>query len=391
MSLTYRSPQGRELCQFAGNPETIAQTAADYIALGTAMGTTADTLRDIGDSQISLGTNRLKEDAEALESDLRNAAVRYADTGNALSPYAPALEAARLAYTTNESAIRAAMTAYQTSLDDLLAPPAAPGAEPADDGGPSPAQAADNAEEALRDAWQPFDSAFDTWETAYEAAADGVAAAMDAAGNDDGKWDWITDALRIIGYAIVVLAIAALFVVSSPWSTILLAATIALSAVHLAGTAYLYANGKATLSDLAWSAFGLVTAGAGGLLARGMRTAGTAGDDLLNASRLAQDLPVFTRGARGFSMPTVPGFVNPFSTLARGQSWAALNQWGPRLTQWAATPARSGTVAAAWGEAVSSAVPRIGALGYANVGTWAAGFLAGAYTSSPAYAPTGRR
>ena len=391
MSLLHSSPDGNELRQFAGNPEIIEKTAGDYKTLGEAMATTADTLRDIADSQISMGTNRLKEDADKLEGDLRKAAVRYEETGIALEPYGPALADARHAYTTHRGAITVAMEAYRTALNASFAPVTPTPDAPADDG-PTPAETLEAAEQDLRDAWKPFDTAFSTWESAYEKAADGVAEAMDAADNDDGKWDWIADALKIIGYAIIVLAVAALFVVSSPWSSIILAATITLSAVHLAGTAYLYANGKASLSDVLWSAFGLVTAGAGGLLARGVNAAARPGSSILNASNLAQDLPVFTRGARGFSMPRIPSglSVNPFSTLMRGQSWAVLNKWGGNLTQWASTPARSGTIAAAWGDMVVEAVPKIGARGWASLGNWIAGTGGGVFTSTPFYTPVGR-
>ncbi|WP_019181661.1 hypothetical protein [Microbacterium yannicii] len=388
MSLLHRSPDGHELRQFAGEPDVIATTAADYQNLGASMDTTADTLRDIGDSQISLGTDRLKEDAEALVGDLRKAAVRYEQTGLALAPYATALEEARNAYLQHEPAIRAAMTTYQSAFDDALTPVLAD----EEQDGPTPAETLDSAEQDLRDAWRPFDTAFGLWEEAFERAADGVAEAMDAADNDDGKWDWISDALKYIGYAIIVLAVVALFVVSSPWSSILLAATIALSAIHLAGTVYLYANGKASLSDVLWSTFGLVTAGAGGLLAKSIKAAGATGDDILRASTIAQDLPIFTRGARGFSMPRLPAgiTVNPFSTLMRGQNWAILNKWGGSLGQWASTPARSGTIAAAWGDAVLDAVPTIGAKGWASLASWAGGIGGGIFTSTPFYTPTGR-
>lgn len=388
--LLVRSPQWNELEQFDGNADAIEKTARDYRILGRAMVRTADTLRDITESQVSKGTDRLKDDAEKLEGDLRKAAVRYLNTGEALKNYPEALRTAKGEYTKNAPLIRDAMDAYREAETTAFAPPVKD--EDTPDEGKSPMQKLGDAEDDLRDAWKPFDTAFSAWETAYERAADGVAEAMDKADNDDGKWDWIADALKIIGYAIIVLAVAALFVVSSPWSTILLAATIALSAIHLAGTIYLYANGKASLSDVLWSTFGLVTAGAGGLLSRGMRGAAAGADDLLGASRIASDLPVFTRGARGFSMPNIPSglAVNPFSTMARGQSWAVLNKWGGSLSQWASTPARSGTIAAAWGEAVTEAVPRIGAVGFANVGNWTAGFLGGVYSSSPFYQSWGR-
>ena len=161
MSLLHRSPDGNELRQFAGNPEIIEKTAGDYKTLGEAMATTADTLRDIADSQISMGTNRLKEDADKLEGDLRKAAVRYEETGIALEPYGPALADARHAYTTHRSAITVAMEAYRTALNASFAPVTPTPDAPADDG-PTPAETLEAAEQDLRDAWKPFDTAFST-------------------------------------------------------------------------------------------------------------------------------------------------------------------------------------------------------------------------------------
>lgn len=122
-----------------------------------------------------------------------------------------------------------------------------------------------------------------------------------------------------IGYAIIAIAVVALFVVSSPWSTILLAATLALSAIHLAGTIYMYANGKASQSDVLWSTFGLVTAGVGGLASRSIRlaTAANGGEALVTASQTASKFPSFASGVRTASMPQLSGFTNPFDSGAR--------------------------------------------------------------------------
>lgn len=388
---------GNELRQFDGTPETIASTAEQYKTLGAAMKRTADTLRDIAASQISQGTEKLKEDAENIESDLRQAGVRYEGTGTALAPYATALETARLWYTTNHAALEAAETSYSTAVADQQEAMWSPttDAEQHSEELRDAANAVDSASEAREDLWRAYDSAFSAWQEAFDTAADGVADAMDAADNDDGFWGAIATALEYIGYAIIAIAVVALFVVSSPWSTILLAATLALSAIHLAGTIYMYANGKASLSDVLWSTFGLVTAGVGGLAARSIRlaTAANGGQSLLNASQSASRLPVFASGVRTSSMPGLGGFVNPFSTLARGSQWASLNRWGNALADWTARSGpRSATIADAWADAVVSAVPRIGGAGVTSVGSWVAGVAGGVYSSptNPFYYSFGR-
>lgn len=388
---------GNELRQFEGTPDTIAATAEQYKTLGAAMKRTADTLRDIADSQISQGTEKLKEDAENLESDLRQAGVRYEGTGTALAPYATALETARLWYTRNHAALEAAETSYTTALADQQEAVWSPttDADQHSEDLRDAANAVNAASEAREELWQAYDSVFAAWEEAFDTAADGVADAMDAADNDDGFWGAIATALEYIGYAIIAIAVVALFVVSSPWSTILLAATLALSAIHLTGTIYLYANGKASLSDVLWSTFGLVTAGIGGLASRSIRlaTAANGGESLLSASQSASRLPVFASGVRTSSMPGLGGFVNPFSTLARGPEWAALNRWGNALADWTARSGpRSATIADAWADAVVSAVPRIGGAGVTSVGSWVAGVAGGVYSSptNPFYYSFGR-
>ncbi|UPL18572.1 apolipoprotein A1/A4/E family protein [Microbacterium aurugineum] len=388
---------GHELRQFEGIPETIAATATQYTNLGAAMKRTADTLRDIAASQISQGTEKLKQDAESIESDLRQAGIRYEGTGTALAPYATALETARAWYTNNHQELESAETAYHSAVSDqqdALWIPAADADQQSEDLMDA-ANAVTAASEAREDLWRAFDSTFSAWEAAFDTAADGVADAIDAADNDDGFWGTIASALVYIGYAIIAIAVVALFVVSSPWSTILLAATLALSAIHLAGTIYMYANGKASQSDVLWSTFGLVTAGVGGLASRSIRlaTAANGGEALVTASQTASKFPSFASGVRTASMPQLSGFTNPFSTLARGSEWAALNKWGTALADWAAKSGpRSATIADAWADAVLSTVPKIGGAGVTSVGSWVAGVAGGFYSSpiNPFYYSFGR-
>jgi len=381
-----RSPfTGHELRQFEGSVETISATAEQYKNLGAAMKRTADTLRDIAASQISQGTDKLKEDAESIESDLRQAGIRYEGTGTALAPYATALETARAWYTQNHGALEAAETSYNSAVSEQNETLWGPVTDPEQHSQDleDAAQAVDAASEAREDLWRAYDSAYSAWEEAFDKAADGVADAIDKADNDDSFWGAIAEALTWIGRAIIVIAVVALFVVSSPWSTILLAATLTLSAIHLAGTIYLYANGKASLSDVLWSTFGLITAGVGGLASRSIRlaTAANGGEAILTASQTASKFPVFASGVRTTSMPQLGGFANPFSTLARGGEWAALNRWGTALADWTAkTGPRSATIADAWADMILTSAPKIGGAGVTAVGSWVAGVAGGIYS-----------
>lgn len=398
--MTYYSPYtGNTLQQFAGSPSTIETTAREYKALGESMKTTADTLRDITESQISLGTDRLKEDAETIESDLRQAGVRYEKTGTALEPYAEALRTARSWYTRNGSTVSSAETRYLTANSEyqtLVYTPAPfdpDEAQTHSDRVNTAYQELRSAETEREDQWKAFDSTFDVWATAFEQAANGVAEAMDAAGNDDGRWDWISDALNVLGWVLVGLAVLALFVVAQPWATILLVTTAVLAAVHLAGNIYLYANGKASLSDVLWSAFGLVTLGAGAWASRAIRLASSGVDDLVGASRLASNMSVFTSGVRSFSMPRLLPTIrlNPFSVLMRGEGFAALRQWGPALANWTSRSGpRSATIAAEWAEVVIQSTPRITSAGWTALGSWGTGIGSNLFTLSPFYQPVGR-
>lgn len=400
--MAYSSPfTGTTLKQFAGTPATIANTADQYKTLGKAMEETARTLRGIADDQISLATDRLKEDAEKLEGDLSKAATRYRMTGAALAPYAEALETAQDWYTRRSDEVTHAEEWYLTAEGAVstavhATSQAVETPEEAQAAGDHLVDVQHDLERALESRnrhWRAFDSAFELWEQAFETAADGVADAMDAADNDDGHWEWITNALAVIGAVIIVIAVVALFVVSNPWSTILLAATLALSALHLTGTVYLYMNGKASLSDVLWSVFGLATAGVGALAGRAIKLATMAngGGEILAASQLASKLPVFAHGVRMGTMPRLGGFLNPFSVLMRGPQWASLNRWAPQLVNWASKGPRSTTIAAEWGQVIVGATPGITRAGVTAVTSWAAGVAGAVYTLTPWYTPIGRR
>lgn len=280
-----RSPKGHELRQFDGSPYTIEIDAQQLQNLGTQMGVTADSLKEIADSDVhkSKGTTALAEQAEGVRGDLEKAAIRYSGTGDALFPYGDALRTARAWYVANEESVREAENAYQEARNarDDAAVAVESGGSTDTEALTEAAQAATSAKETRDDLWAAFDSVFEEWEEAYDTAADGIADAMDAADNDDSWWDTISDWLTVIGWVIIALAVLAIFVVAQPWAAILLGVMTALSAVHLIGTVYLYANGKKSLSDVIWSGIGLLTCGVGGALMKFGKSALPAMDDMI--------------------------------------------------------------------------------------------------------------
>lgn len=365
------------------------------------MSRTAATLRDIGAGQISKGTEELKEDAAQLESELRQAGMRYEGTGTALAPYATALETAQSWYLSNHSALDSAEADYRSALADQQEARSTPTSPTTDfdqqaEDVADAARAVDAISDIREDLWRAFDSAFADWEDAFNRAADGVADAIEAAGNDDDFWGTVSTALEYLGYAVILIAVAALFVASSPWSTILIIGGIALSAAHLAGNIYLHANGKASLSDVMWSVFGLATAGVGGLASRSiaLATKANGGAALLTASQSASKFPGFTNGVRTRKLPQLNGHVSPFSVLARGPEWAALKAWGTQVTYWGASGSgpRSGTAALEWAEYVLDVVPKIGVAGATAQATWWGSVLGGSWSSpiNPFYSSTGQ-
>ncbi|QCR20117.1 hypothetical protein [Agrococcus sp. SGAir0287] len=314
--------------QFDGEPGALRTTAQAFVDLGATMGSTADALQDVADSDVhrSMGTDALAEEAEGVVEDLRKAAIRYAGTGEALLPYAAELLEARLWYVRNADELRTAETAHQQALLDRDSALMSPVEDQAD--AVSEAQSAIDAVEGTRDAlWTQWETVVDDWSSAYETAADGIAEAMDAADNDDSWWDAISDALTIIGWVIVVLAVVALFVVAKPWASIIFWSAMALSAIHLAGTVYLYANGKKSMSDVLLSAFGLVTLGMGGVFTRAAPGLSTL-DEVSTIARLAPNAPA--------GVTRLPSILSPRSALVGiqyGDDVARLSQYADDLVR----------------------------------------------------------
>lgn len=285
-----RSPtSGNELQLLEGSAADIVTRGNQLTTLATTMDETSTQLKNIGDSSVhkSKGTDKLAEMASETASDLSDAATRYSGTGKTLTTYGAALGVANTWLTNNISAVESAERAYQDALDakadaDLaehLATSRASGAEPDS----AEAQAATEAESSATAAttslatattnrnemWAAFDGVFDEWSDAYDAAVDGIEKAIDTAGNNDGFWEFIDDVLNVIAIVLVVLSIIAL-VIGAPLTGLLATVIFVLAAASFLLTTLKFAFGRATLSDVAWSAVGLLPFGIGKVLSRGV-------------------------------------------------------------------------------------------------------------------------
>lgn len=372
-----RSPKtGYPLEQLDGTADDIVTRGQELTTLAATMHATSTRLTRIGDSSVhkSKGTDKLAEMASETATDLADAAKRYDGTGTVLVTYGGALDVAQSWLTSNMTSVESAEQAYQNAKDAQFEAAAVAQtlswrAEDDDDesqraltNAQSAADTASadlaSAETRRNEAWTAFDDVFETWSDAYEDAVDGIENAIDSAGNNDGFWEFVDDLLNVIAIVLIVLTVIAL-VIGAPLTGLLATVILVLAVASFALTALKFAYGRASLSDLAWSAVGLLPFGVGRLLSRGVptlagvmqggRTAVTAAIRA-NLPRLSLLRPtswatparsLFAPVRSWMALPKPSLFTNPMSALRLGGSETAqvstfLNTM--RNSQWATNP-----------------------------------------------------
>lgn len=278
--------QGYELRRLAGDADALERRGTHLTELGATMATTAAQLLEIGDSSIhkSKGTDALAETASETAVDLEAAGVRYEETGKVVTTYAAALDTAQTWIHPRIDDIEAAERDYQSALDTLD--------DRQDDlsglervwvweDDPTEAELASAegavgqarteltaAEEARNALWSEFESTFGTWSDAYDDACGGIEQAMETAGNNDGFWEMLDNLLDVLGVILIVLSVIAL-IIGAPLAGLLGLIILGLAVLVLAANLLKFAAGRATLSDVAWSAVGLLPFGIGKVLSRG--------------------------------------------------------------------------------------------------------------------------
>ncbi|MFC5789488.1 hypothetical protein EDM22_17530 [Agromyces tardus] len=267
------SPAGHEISVVFGNAGGIIERGREIESLGAQMIGAAGVLRAIADggvAQQGLSIEKITEVIGEIDEELKLAGERYAPSGSALVAYGSVLDRV-------QDAMRLIVPRCQDAWDDYVAarggfesvdharPSGSPGAESAP--GPTPEQLEHQQEIAaargrMEDAYDDFvteaaryDTEYESWEAAFEAASDGIREAT-SGGIEDGFWDdvdgIVADVLVVLQWAGIVLAVLA-FVIGGP----IIAALGAIAALAvLALTIYQKSRG-----DAGWLELGLAIVG----------------------------------------------------------------------------------------------------------------------------------
>lgn len=279
------SPKGREIKTLDGNAETIVSRGNSITTLGEQMISSAALLEAIADGasgQKGLAVEKLQEVVGDCHEELKLAGERYKPTGPVLVIYGNVLaevqpliktavancEADWKTYQTKQSGVWDAQMAYYPTV------PAAGCEEPED-----PADARKDAVEdaqGLADSaygdWKVeakiFDTHYDTWEAAFDKAAQDIGTA-NSGGIEDSTWDdidgFVAGALEVLKWVGLALAILGV-IVGGPF----IAALAAIAAIAtLLLTIYSFARGNSSALDLVLAVVGVIPFGSLGKLFSG--------------------------------------------------------------------------------------------------------------------------
>src|SRR5699024_10675 len=267
MSYMPPSPKGRMIMRVEGSPSEITTRGWDIEYLGGVMRSSAETLKDISTrtgEQEGKAVTDLAETIGDSYKTLFEAADLYEPVGPVIRKYGQALEDVQ---PNLDSHAQNCEELWSTYLN--LPPQGHTGPSPRSTGGlfgpeagsPEAEQQAeeDAAKQAAYDDWeteaQLFDGDYDTWESAFDEAVDGITDGT-ADAIEDGFWRTALDVFNdVLGWAGLVLGVAAMF-----FPPLALAAAI-VGAISLAATIGQMVIGDADGVDVAFAALGVIPVG----------------------------------------------------------------------------------------------------------------------------------
>ncbi|WP_143143757.1 hypothetical protein [Agrococcus sp. Marseille-P2731] len=274
------SPKGRPIITVEGDPAAIKLRGTEIEELGTMMTNSATILKGLADGTDGLegkAADKLREGVGDVHGTLKEAGELYTPTGPVVHAYGVALEADQPAINGHVANCETLWQTYLSLPGSVEARGTGGWGEPEADSPEAEAQAAeDEAKQQAYDAWLTeatrFDTDYDSWETAFETAANDVGDAL-AGKIEDSFWDdldgFVAGALKVLAVVGLVLAVVGL-VIGGP----ILAALAAIVAVAtLALTIYQYCRGDASKLDLALAIVGVIPFGSLGKLAQGKQGA----------------------------------------------------------------------------------------------------------------------
>lgn len=325
------SPQGREIRTLDGNAGAIISRGNEITTLGEQMISSAAMLKDIADGasgQKGLAVDKLKEVVGDCHEELSLAGERYKPTGPVLVTYGNVVSEVQPLIKTAVHNCEADWKTYQSKqnaiFDARIAhyPTPAPteiagGADPVDPRKEAVDDAQGLAEAAYGD-WSSeariFDSHYDTWEAAFNKAAEEIGEATDG-GIKDSKWDdldgFVAGALEVLKWVGLALAVLGV-IIGGPF----IAAIAAIAAIAtLILTIYSFARGNSSGWDLAFAIVGVIPFGSMGKLFSGNK-AGFFHDmagGLTSTAGRADIVGDFAAMGQGFSS----GFAGQTGNLAK--------------------------------------------------------------------------
>ena len=284
-----KTHKGHEVAVIEGDSAAISDRGTTITTLATQMTTAASTLQDIKSGKLvgkGYAMDKIKDVIGDIHGDLDEAGRRYKPAGKTLTDYARVLatvqaqmrtivgdcETSEKALATAQSdatAADSALTQHNTSVSDH--PPAPDQADASKSAGEKLSGAATSAHSTLTTANEThdhnlgrFDTAYDTWDEAYEHAVNGLGDANKI--GKDSTWENIAGVLAVISEWVswIGLAIAVLgLIIGGPFFAI---AALVVGVIALALTVALMFDGRKGWGDLAWAIVGVLPIGKLGLL-----------------------------------------------------------------------------------------------------------------------------
>ncbi|WAC66713.1 hypothetical protein OVA14_02745 [Agrococcus sp. SL85] len=276
MSWMDPSPKGRGIVVVEGDPQTIIRRGEEIEALGRMMSDSATILEGLAEGTDGLqgkAAAKLREGVGDVHGTLAEAGQLYTPTGPVVRRYGVALSEDQSAIAGHVALCEGLWETFR-SLPGSVEPRGTGGWFEPEAGSEEAQQQADEDEakrlayEAWEDEARRFDADYDSWESAFEAAAADVGDAV-AGKIEDSFWDdldgFVAGALKVLQVVGLVLAVVGL-VIGGP----ILAALGAIVAIAtLVLTVYQFCRDDASGLDLALAIVGVIPFGSLGKLAQG--------------------------------------------------------------------------------------------------------------------------
>lgn len=301
---THDSPRGRPVETVLGSAADIEDRGTQIVYLGGIMRSGYDTLSDLVESgleaeMVGQAVDALAEVSKEVYKELDRAAELYEKVGPYVRDYGATLTAVQTKMCGTVERANTAWRTYQEREGDLRDAQASPVAYPS---GTSPSDDGSDREEAERnhekgvdqaaedrqaayDAWKvegdEFDSQYDSWELAFDAAVSGIRTETANGIQDDWKDDldgFVAGAMQWLTVAGIVLAVLAL-IIGGPIVALL---GVIVGVLTLAGTLWQYSRGDASGWDVALAVIGVIPFGA---IAEGFSAVKAGGNGFSSAFR----------------------------------------------------------------------------------------------------------